>query len=170
MRKILLLLLIVCTFSNSFSQEKAVEKTTTTFYLINHAEKKPATEEKKDPYLNEQGVARAKNWGQTLSNIKLDDIYANNSIGSKQTAQIIAESQKLTIYAFDTEKMYDTGFKYNTDGKNILIVGNTDTTTKFANSVLGTDKYISVKENNFGNLYIITIIEDAKNSILLNVN
>lgn len=170
MRKKILLLLFICTAFSTFSQEETADKKITTFYFINNAEKKPVTEDQKDPYLTPEGVERAKKWSTLLSNVKLDAVYADNSISIKQTAQLAAEIQKTNIYALDTEAMYDIGFKYNTDGKNILIVSDSATTIKFANLILGEEKFTSLETVSFGNLYIVTIIENHKTGILLTVD
>jgi len=171
MRAKITLLLFTCMIFTMFSQEETKkENTVTTFYLINSAEKKPVTEEQKDPYLTDEGLARSKKWAEVLNFVKLDAIYAVNTTSAKQTAQSIAETQKASVYQFDINTMYDASFKYLTDGKNILIVSDATTSTKFANLVIGMEKYKLVENDNFGVIHIITVNNDSKTPIVLNIN
>ncbi len=152
------------------SKEVKAESTATTFYLINNAEKKAPKADQLDPYLTKDGVARVENWTKVLGSVKIDAIYALNTISAKQTAQIIGEAQKAGIYELETENMYNDAFKYNTNSKNILIVGDNATTTKFSNTVLGTEKYSLAEGADYGLLYIITIDGDSKTSVVLDIN
>jgi len=179
MKKKILLLVLATTFLNSFAQEistkvketltKNEEIAPTTFYVINSAEKKAPTEAQKDPYLSDEGVERSKNWANTLAYVKFDAIYTVNTISAKQTAQVINEKLKTSIYAFDTNAMYDASFKYLTKGKNILIIGENVTTTKFTNVVLGMEKYALSENKNYNLLHILTDVNDSKTAILLNI-
>lgn len=152
------------------TKEVKAESTATTFYLINSAEKKAPTEKQLDPYLTKKGVARAENWTKVLSSVKIDAIYTLNTIGTKQTAQVANTDQKANVYELDTAKMYDDVFQYNTNGKNILIVADNATTTKFSNLVLGTEKYSLTEGADYGLLYIITVDGDSKTSVVLDIN
>ena len=191
MKKILLLILI-CTSFNIFSQIetviesteveeveveevvadvpfKVIKKETTTFYLITNAEKKSPSEKYPDPYLSKSGEKRAENWSKVLANVTLDAVYAKESISIKQTAQAVATGKGLGVYALEANSMNDPGFKYNTTGKNTLIVGDNASIVKFANEILGTKKYSIPEGDVYSALYIITINKNAKNSILLDV-
>lgn len=159
-----LFLVAICSFS-VFSQEKV-----TTYYLIRHAEKDRTNANNKNPNLTYKGTERAKKWAEVFSNVKLNAIYSTDFRRTKQTAKPTAESKKLPIYAFDTKAMYDAGFKYNTSGKSVLVVGHSNTTPQLANMILGEEKYKQIKDTNNGNLYIITIIDDKKSSTLLKIN
>jgi len=152
------------------TEEVKASSNVTTFYFINNAEKKAPTEKQADPYLTKKGVDRAENWAKTLSSVKIDAIYALNTISAKQTAQPIGENQKASVYELDTANMYDVGFKYNTNGKNILIVSDSETNTKFSNLVLGFEKYSIVEGEAHGLLYIVTVDDDSKTSVVLNIN
>ena len=176
MKKITLLLTFVVTFSNLFAQETTevsavteTESAPTTFYIINSAESKAPTEAQKDPYLSDEGIERSKNWANVLAYAKFDAIYTINTISAKQTAQIINEKLKTGIYAFDKNTMYDASFKYLTNGKNILIVAENATTTKFTNVVLGMEKYALSENANYNLLHIVTDVNDSKTAVLLNI-
>lgn len=167
MKKIILAVFTVFISLTSFSQENKTDDVTT-FYLITNAETKSDGDNKDD--LTTEGIERAKKLVDVFSETKLDVIYINNNISTKQTAHSIAKKQKLGVYSFEDNQQYDAGFKYNTDGKNVLIIGNKKTVPEFANLVLGSKKYTTIKENTYGNLYIITVTKDSKTSVLLNIN
>ena len=169
--RIITLLLVLCSVFNTYAQESnATEKSVTTFYLINNAEKKAPTEEQKDPYLTEAGLARAEKWSNVFKNVSFDAVYSINTISAQQTAQAIAQSQKASLYQFDTTKMYDASFKYLTTGKNILIVGNNETSTKLANQILDKEQYSLIPNDNFGRLYIINVVNTTKNATVLTID
>ena len=61
-------------------------------------------------------------------------------------------------------------FKLKTTGKTVLVVGHSNTTPQFANDILGEEKYPEINDDNNGNLYIVTIQNKNKSSILLKIN
>lgn len=195
MKKSILLLLFVSCFLNIFSQEQTTTETattvvkekaeevvakkmetssdskieTTTFYLISNGETKPPSDKYPDPYLTETGEKKAKNWVKILADIKFGAIYAQELTSAKQTAQTVATSQKIGIYALDTKNIYDNSFKYNTNGKNVLVAGDNAVLAYFANTVLGHKKYTTSKTVGYSDFYIVTVTKDFKNAIKLNV-
>lgn len=190
MRKLLSLILICSSFS-IFAQEvtqmakekieevkEAIVKDTdvienktikTVFYLVSNGEKKAPTEQYPDPYLSDEGLKRAQNWAKVLSNVKIDAIYAQGSISIKQTAQTVATSKELGVYALEANSITDDGFKFNTTGKSTLIVGDNATIVKFANATLEGEVYTVSKDINYSNLYIVTVTNGVKDSLLLDI-
>jgi len=157
------LLLIIFTFS-LFSACSSNE--TTTYYLIRHAEKDRTDNTNKNPDLNKKGQERAKKWAKRFKNIPFDAIYSTNYNRTLQTATPTAESKNLEIIKYNPNKMYDTVFQQETKGKTILIVGHSNTTPSFANKILEEKKYEDINDNNNASLYIVTISDDKKTSII----
>ena len=65
-------------------------------------------------------------------------------------------------------KLYVDDFKLKTKGKNVLIVGHSNTTPSFANKILGKDLFKQINENNVdsnSNLYIITVTKNGATSV-----
>lgn len=168
MKKITFVLFTVLISLASFAQENET-KTVTTFYLITNAETKTVTNDNKND-LTAQGIERAKKWVGVFSDVKLDVIYINNNVSTKQTAHALAKDKKLGVFSFEENQQYDAGFKYNTDGKNVLIIGSNKSVPQFANLVLGEKKYTDIKENKYGSLYLITVTENISTGVLLNIN
>ena len=168
MKKTIILLAILFSSISVSSQETKDNKTEiTTYYLIRHAEKKA---DKKDPEINNEGIKRTKKWLTIFKEIKFDAVYSTDYKRTKQTAKPIADINGKAILGYNPRELYDPGFKYNTTGKTVLVVGHSNTTPNFVNKILGEEKYKQIDENIYGNLYIVTVIGDKASSSLLNVN
>ena len=166
-KHVLLIVFALVTFAG-FSQEK--EDEVTTYYLIRHAEKNRAVEGDKDPFLTEKGTNRAKHWAEVLSTANIDMVYSTNYNRTKETARPTATQNGLRLYMYNPRKMYDEEFKFNTKGKNVLIVGHSNTTNAFANKILGKNKYSQINDNNNANLYIVTVTKSGATSVLLKID
>ena len=169
MKKYLLLIIFafsICT--TGFAQEK--EEEVTTYYLIRHAEKNRAVKGDRDPFLTIKGANRAKHWAEVLSNANINMVYTTNYNRTKETAQPTATKNGLRLYVYDPRKMYDEGFKYNTKGKNVLIVGHSNTTNVFANKIVGKNIYKEIADDNNSNLYIVTVTKSGATSVLLKID
>lgn len=161
----IILIAFLCSFS-VFAQESEV----TTYYLIRHAEKITTNPNDNDPDISVEGIRRAKNWINVFAETKIDAVYATDYRRTKQTAKPVADSKNLPVFKFNLEKMYDPTFKYNTIGKSVLVVGHSNSTPKLANMILGEEKYEAMKDDNFGNLYIITVTKDKVTSTVVTIN
>jgi len=170
MRKILLTLIISILCFTNYAQEieKNVENITT-YYLIRHAEKDISDKTNRNPSLTDKGIERAHNWAEILKNINIDAVYSTNYIRTKNTAKPTALSHKLETIIYDVRNFDFDKFKKETIGKNILIVGHSNTTPMFANALLGKDNYKNLDESVYTNLYIITITGDVASDILLEI-
>jgi broad specificity phosphatase PhoE len=164
------LLLIVFAFSTiaSFAQEK--EDEVTTYYLIRHAEKNRTDTTNKDPNLTFKGLKRADKWAEVLASANINMVYTTDYNRTKETAQPTASKNGLRLYVYNPRKMYDAGFKYNTKGKNVLVVGHSNTTPFFANKILGKNVYKQIEDDNNSNLYIVTVSKSGATSVVLKIN
>ncbi len=54
--------------------------------------------------------------------------------------------------------------------KTVLIVGHSNSTPNFVNGLLEVKTYKQIDESNNANLYIVTLSEDSKSSILLKID
>jgi 2,3-bisphosphoglycerate-dependent phosphoglycerate mutase len=168
MKKYVLLIVFAMGTFAGFAQEK--DDVVTTYYLIRHAEKNRAVEGDKDPFLTIKGAERADHWAEVLSNANINMVYTTNYNRTKETAQPTATKNGLRLYMYDPKNMYDEGFKFNTKGNNVLIVGHSNTTSAFANKILGKKKYDEIADDNNSNLYIVTVTKNGATSVLLNID
>ena len=167
MKKILFVLL--CSLvSLASAQEKNNE--TTTYYLIRHAEKQRTSPSDKNPSLTFKGLKRADAWAEVLSDANINLVYTTDYNRTKETAQPTAEKNGLSMYVYNPKNMYNDGFKYNTKGKNVLIVGHSNTTPAFVNKILGYKKYAQISDDVNGNLYIVTVTKLGATSVVLHIN
>jgi broad specificity phosphatase PhoE len=167
--KYFLILCISLSYVLTMNSQKEKNKTTT-YYLIRHAEKNRTNPSNKDPELTEIGLKRAQKWASTFKNIKFDKIYVTNYKRTKQTAQPTADTNKVSIEIYNPLNLYSESFKNSTKGKNVLIVGHSNTTPLFANKIIGENKYPEIDDSNNSNLYIVTVSENSKTSVLLKID
>lgn len=164
MKKILILsLLFLFTFS-SYAQEN---ESSTTYYFIRHAEKDKSDKTNKNPNLIMEGVLRAAKWSLVFENVPFDAIYSTDYNRTKQTAQPTAEKKGLEVQIYDPGQLYSDDFANATKGKTVLVVGHSNTTPAFVNTILKEKKYPSIDESNNANLYIVTISASGEKSDVL---
>ena len=164
MKKFLLIIFVFTLFIACTSDK------TTTYYLIRHAEKDRTNNTNKNPNLNSDGVIRSEKWAKNFENIKLDGVYSTDYNRTQQTAAPTAKSKGLIVQSYNPSKMYDSIFKKNTKGKTVLVVGHSNTTPVFANTILGQKKYKNMADNDNASLYIVTVVNDKKSSEIKKVN
>ena len=165
MKKILVLCLMLAFALPICAQEN--ETGTTTYYFIRHAEKDRSDKDNKDPNLVLEGILRAAKWSLVFENVAFDAIYSTDYNRTKQTAQPTAEKKGLEIKIYDPRQMYSEEFARATKGQKVLVVGHSNTTPAFVNTILGERKYPNIDDNNNANLYIVTINPSGEKSDVL---
>jgi len=167
MKKYIILLLVITLSLTSFAQEPEISEETSTFYFIRHAEKNRSDKENKNPNLTQDGLFRAVKWSLVMKNMKFDAVYSTDYNRTKQTAQPTAEKNELELTIYDPINLDGKAFLEANKGKTVLIVGHSNTTPAFVNSVLGKEKYQDIDDNNNANLYIITVTPSGDMSDVL---
>ncbi|MEE9407522.1 MAG: phosphoglycerate mutase family protein [Polaribacter sp.] len=143
---------------------------TTKYYLIRHAEKDRTDKTNRNPDLNENGQERAKKWTERFKEVQFDAVYSTKYNRTMQTATPTAKSKGLEILNYNPSKMYDSIFQINTKGKTVLVVGHSNTTPVFVNKILREKKYENMDDHDNASLYIVTISNDKKTSLIEKVN
>ncbi len=169
----IVVLVFVFALASCISQEKSSESNTkivSTYYFIRHAEKDRSDASNKNPHLLEIGKLRAEHWNEVLKNVKFDAVYSTDFNRTIETAQPTAKKNNLKLTFYDFKKIDISNFLKTTHGKNVLVVGHSNTTPNFVNSVLGYKKYEEIEDNNNSNLYIVTISSDSISDVLLYIN
>lgn len=169
--KFLYTLCFLLTFSTiNYAQDVVASTQTTHYYLIRHAEKDKSDKSNRNPHLTEKGQKRALNWSKILGHIDFDAVYSTQYHRTIETATPTAKSNDLEIQYYDPRNLYSEEFKKATTGKTVLIVGHSNTTPTFVNAIIGNNKYEPIDESNNGNLYIVTISNDAIIDQVLSIN
>jgi broad specificity phosphatase PhoE len=159
--KKLLVFLFLFGFQIHFGQNK-----TTQYYFIRHAEKADSS---KNPDLSEKGLERAQEWQLLFSELSFDEIYSTDFNRTIQTIKPISVKQNKNFSLYNPKTIDIEAFKKETFGKTILIVGHSNTIPNMVNQIIKENKYSDIAENQFGNLYIVTIFENQILSQLLHL-
>ena len=112
-------------------------------------------------------MLRAEKWSEVLKNISFDAVYSTNYYRTRETAQPTALKNNLDITLYNPNSVEIEAFLKSHEGKNILIVGHSNTTPKFVNAILGHNQYQEIEDSNNANLYIVTIDKENKSGTLL---
>ena len=84
-------------------------------------------------------------------------VYSTNYKRTQQTALPIAKEQNLEIISYTTKELISEKFIANNKGKNIVIVGHSNTTPELVNSLLGEKKYEDIADSENNNVFIVTL-------------
>lgn len=167
MKKIVLLfvLLGLISFVTILKVENSAKKKVTTFYFIRHAEKE--SDGTRDPELSELGKQRAINYIKYFKKIKIDSIFSTNFKRTLNTVKPLASTLGLEPILYSPYKMNHKAFVENHKDQTILIVGHSNTTPDFANKIIEKMTYSQMTEDNFSDIYKVTIKDDVVKSKLL---
>ena len=152
------------------TQADASEAQVSTFYLIRHAEKDRNNPEDVDPELNQRGLGRAMHWAEILTDVPLDAIYSTDYERTTMTAAPSAVKQDITVQYYSPGDVNIEQFKIDNLGKNVLIVGHSNTTPDFVNKLIGVDKYAPMDDYDNGSLFIVQLKGEKATDIRLNFN
>ncbi len=143
----------------------------TTIYIIRHAEQGAG----EDASLTEEGKDRAEKWGDYFEDKNITTYFATDHKRVVETiigiSSFVSEMpQPGTSRQFVVKNaggpedllLKQVGEDYK--GENVLIVGHSDTIHKYINIMLETDKFTEIDEEEYGNLYIVTL-KDGKPEI-----
>lgn len=128
----------------------------TGIYLIRHAEKEGSGA---DPNLSDVGLQRANNWAVIFQDVVFDAFYSTNYNRTLQTIQPTADSNGKPVTIYDPANFSLDDVIADHTGKNVLIVGHSNTIPELINAYLGADIYPDMAETEFGNLYKISIVD-----------
>ena len=143
--------------------ETPMEKTT--YYFIRHAEKDLSDPTNQDPHLTDEGLERAKFWGEYFSDKSLEMVYSTKYTRTIQTAIPTLDTTKLQLAFYDTNTLYSPKFLKETQGKTVLIIGHQLSAPTLINKLLGEKKYEKIPADVYGNLFTVVFeIDGSKHS------
>ena len=166
MQKLMLFLFGLSLISSSRPEVSNAFKETI-IYLVRHAEKDLSDTSNRNPELTAKGIQRANDLAQTLSKANIDAVYSTNYIRTIETAKPTVELYNKEINIYDWKSLNIDEILKDNLGGNILIVGHSNTTPTVTNQLLGQEVYEQIDESDYSNLYILTIIDNKKSSVLL---
>ena len=163
------LLGFLCLFSislfsqNAFSQEK---KEITKIFLVRHAEKQK--DQGKNPALTDQGIKRSQALEKLLTKVDFSAIYSTDFKRTRDTAKPLATSKGINIELYnpmDSRNFLD-GILSKHKGKNIFVVGHSNTIPLLVNTLLGEEKFSSLRDDEYSNLFIVTIVHGTDSEVI----
>ncbi len=156
MRLILIAVLATLGCSSDEDSQPVQQPVQTVIYLIRHAEKADSSA---NTNLSAVGLQRANNWAVILGDVTFDAFYSTNYNRTLQTIQPTATSNEKEVTIYDPASFSLANVIANHTGKNVFIVGHSNTIPELINAYLGANIYPQIAETEFGNLYKITIVD-----------
>lgn len=150
--------------------EVEVNPVVSTYYLIRHAEKDRSNPDDRDPELNQRGLGRAMHWAEIFQDTPLDAIYSTEYARTTMTAAPVAVKKDITVTYYDPDMLGIESFKADNLGKNVLVVGHSNTTPEMVNRLVGEDLYSGMDDSDNGSLFIVTMVGDETSVIRLHFN
>jgi broad specificity phosphatase PhoE len=163
--KNLIFLVLVLFVSRSLAQDKI-----TTFILVRHAEK-DLKQSTNDPDLSAEGKKRAIRLASYLKETEVSAIYSTAFKRTRQTIEPLAAAKSLSIleYAGNKEEDIDAMIQ-KFPGGTIVVSGHSNTIPWFANKLFGVEKYRPFEDDDYDNLWIVTVFEKGKSGKLVWLN
>ncbi len=159
-KTILLLIVVSSLFVSCKDANKKIpfdKENTSVYYFIRHAEKDRSDSTNKNPSLTLQGLERANKWAVFFKDKNIAAVYSTNYKRTQQTALPIAKEQNLEIISYTAKELISEKFIANNKGKNIVIVGHSNTTPEQVNSLLGEKIYEEIADSENNNVFIVTL-------------
>lgn len=175
MKKLIILILIPLWIScdsnqkNNTTDEESEYLPISTYYLIRHAEKEIEDSENEDPYLSDKGTDRALLYERIFMNITFDQIYSTNTKRALQTVTPIGMDNNTEIKIYDSKALVTEEFFKENLGKNILIVGHSNTIPQIANELIKDEYFQEMDEQDYGSVYVITLAGTGKKAEIINL-
>lgn len=141
-----------------------------TFYFVRHAEKDRSNPDNVDPELNQKGLGRAMHWAEILNEIDIQAVYSTDYERTSMTAAPTVVKKDLMIQYYNPGEIDIAAFKAENLGKNVLVVGHSNTTPDFVNKMIGEQKYASMDDTDNGSLFIVQQIGDMTTDMRLIFN
>ncbi|MDC6386815.1 histidine phosphatase family protein [Flagellimonas taeanensis] len=167
---IALAILIVGSISCKKDTKIAEDPIISTFYFIRHAEKDRTDPENPDPELNQDGLNRAIRWAEVFDPIPLDVIYSTNYERTSMTAAPTSVKKNIDVKYYDPNAVDIEEFKFMNEGKNVLVVGHSNTIPTFVNRMIDLEKYEDMDDSDNGSLFIVRIIDGVPTDIRLKMD
>lgn len=147
-------------FKFEIPENKEAQKTT--YYFVRHAEKDTTNPKDSDPELTEEGIRRANYLADYFADKDLDLFYSTDYSRTIQTLIPIIHEYKGEILSYDAKKdtLFTKEFWKETYGKNVIVVGHSNTNPRFVNEILSEHKYEDLDESNYDVFFKVEIDKD----------
>lgn len=135
-------------------------------FLVRHAEKDAESMEK-DSRLTEEGYIRAADLARTLADTEIDYVHSSDFIRTRNTAAPVADMFGLEMELYATSHLHDLADTLKARGGRHLVVGHSNTTPALVEILGGKPGLPIVEATEYDRLYVLSIINDKVETILL---
>ena len=139
----------------------------TTVILVRHAER--ADGGGNDPTLTDVGRKRAARLAEFLAHSNVSVVYSTPLARAKETAAPVVAALKAQLLETQATAQYAQNtaerIRKNNVGQTVLVVGHSNTTPALVKALTGVD-VPAIAEDDYSNLYVITIAADGKTSLI----
>lgn len=151
----------------AFSEISDGPQPSMTIILVRHAEKMIVKPENKDPDLSPAGLARAQELVRVFGNTGITAIYATQYRRTQQTVKPLAEKLGLPVTQVEAKESTELvkQIRSRNAGQVIFIAGHNNTVPEII-AALGGPKLPIIPEEEFDNLYILTVQSDGTAKLL----
>jgi 2,3-bisphosphoglycerate-dependent phosphoglycerate mutase len=134
----------------------------TTVILVRHAENK-IEPENPDPDLSPEGVVRAQEIARVLGDAGINAIYATQYKRTQQTVKPLADRIRVPVNLLDSKQTDELVSRIQTThrGQTIFVAGHSNSVPAIV-SVLSAEKFPEIPDNEYDNLFIVTIYRFGK--------
>ena len=134
----------------------------TTVILVRHAEKK-IEPENPDPDLTPEGVARAQEIARMFAGAGINTIYATQYKRTQQTVKPLSDRIGVPVTLINSKQTDELVSRIQTDnrGQTVFVAGHSDSVPAIV-SVLSNEKFPDIPDNEYDNLFIVTIYRFGK--------
>ena len=139
----------------------------TTFVLFRHAETVEVEGNNDDPELSKSGKERAKRLANHFEPASISAIYSTSTQRTTSTVEPIASLKELEIKNYDpfNFEVADQILKNNKGGV-VLIAAHSNTAPSFVNYLIGENRYEQLNEDEYDNIFIVTVFSIGSGSVL----
>lgn len=152
------------------SSHSVFAQQTTTIYLIRHSEKVKIDPSDRNPHLNTNGVHRSHTWANFFKDIPLDDIYSTSYHRTEETVKEIALEKNLKVKSYTPSNEAVASIVNNNLGKNLLLVGHSNTVPGHTNHLLGHPQFEDMSEGDHHSLFIVQLENGSANVVRIFVD
>jgi broad specificity phosphatase PhoE len=154
-----LTILLLCCSLELFAQTAQP----TQIYLVRHAEKSTLDTNNKDPLLTKDGQERAAALALLLKDISLAAVYSTDYQRTKRTVEPSAAQQKIAVKIYDPRqlKTFAHGILSDYKGKNVLVVGHSNTVLETIEALGGTRPIPRITDQEYDYLFLVNVSIDG---------
>jgi phosphohistidine phosphatase SixA len=144
---------------------------TTTVFIVRHAEKYVKDSTDKNPPLSKEGKKRVKALEKKLKTVQLAAVFSTHTIRTEETGRSLARANKIAIQNYDARDLKSLAEKIKTEyaGKNVLVVGHSNTVLPTVNALGGITIMAMIPDNVYNLFFKVTIDTSGKAEVMQQV-